>query len=135
MIYLLDTNVWLERLLDQDRAAEVAAFFEAVPAENICISDFTVHSIGVILTRLKHPEAFLLFVQDVLIDSGVAFISVNSGSLRRVVEATTALGLDFDDAYQYAAAELYEATIISFDGDFDSTPLGRRTPAEVTSMA
>jgi len=27
-MYLIDTNVWLERLLDQDRADEVAKFFD-----------------------------------------------------------------------------------------------------------
>jgi predicted nucleic acid-binding protein len=38
--------------------------------------------------------------------------------------------LDFDDAYQLAAAEKQIFTIISFDGDFDRTESGRKTPAD-----
>ena len=39
--------------------------------------------------------------------------------------------LDFDDAYQYAVAERYGLTIISFDSDFDRTERGRKTPEEL----
>jgi len=39
--------------------------------------------------------------------------------------------LDFDDAYQYAAAEKYILTLVSYDRDFDGTELGRTTPAKV----
>lgn len=41
--------------------------------------------------------------------------------------------LDFDDAYQYVAAEEYGLTLVSFDADFDRTERGRKTPAEVLS--
>jgi len=39
--------------------------------------------------------------------------------------------LDFDDAYQYLAAELNDLTIVSFDKDFDKTELGRKTPSQI----
>ena len=39
--------------------------------------------------------------------------------------------LDFDDAYQYVAAEKYGLTLVSFDADFDRTKPGRKTPDEV----
>jgi predicted nucleic acid-binding protein len=39
--------------------------------------------------------------------------------------------LDFDDAYQYVAAEKYGLTLVSFDADFDQTKLGRKTPDDV----
>jgi predicted nucleic acid-binding protein len=60
--YLLDTNIWLERMLDQERAAEVAELLAHVPTDQLCLTDFTLHSIGVILTRLKQPQAFVQFV-------------------------------------------------------------------------
>nr|HID14904.1 PIN domain-containing protein [Anaerolineae bacterium] len=41
--------------------------------------------------------------------------------------------LDFDDAYQYVAAEEYGLTLVSFDTDFDRTERGRKTPAQVLS--
>ena len=48
-----------------------------------------------------------------------------------VVNATRRFSLDFDDAYQYAAAEKYNLTIVSFYSDFDRTDMGRKTPIEI----
>lgn len=42
-----------------------------------------------------------------------------------------AYDLDFDDAFQYTAAEMYDPRIVSFDSDFDRTPRGRVTPEQV----
>jgi len=39
--------------------------------------------------------------------------------------------LDFDDACQYAVAERYGLTIVSFDGDFDRTERGRKVPKDL----
>ena len=39
--------------------------------------------------------------------------------------------LDFDDAYQYVAAEKFNLEIVSFDSDFDRTERGRKTPDQV----
>ena len=49
--------------------------------------------------------------------------------LQRVAEACVAHRLDFDDAYQYVAAELHGLKVVSLDADFDRTPNGRLTPA------
>ena len=40
-------------------------------------------------------------------------------------------GLDFDDAYQYVAAEKFNLTLLSLDKDFDRTPRGRLAPSAV----
>ena len=45
-MYLVDTNVWLERLLDQTRSAEVGQFLGAIASDELLMSDFTLHSIG-----------------------------------------------------------------------------------------
>jgi hypothetical protein len=34
-VYLVDTNVWLERLLDQERSEEVGQFLDRTPTELI----------------------------------------------------------------------------------------------------
>jgi predicted nucleic acid-binding protein len=60
-MYLVDTNVWLERLLDQERSAEVGEFLFAVHSDQMGITDFSLHSIGVITARLKRPDIFLQF--------------------------------------------------------------------------
>jgi hypothetical protein len=38
--------------------------------------------------------------------------------------------LDFDDAYQFTAAEEYSLILVSFDTDFDRTSLKRMNPKQ-----
>ena len=53
LMFLVDTNVWLEMLLEQERAAEARQFVQGVEAENLAITEFSLYSLGIILTRLK----------------------------------------------------------------------------------
>ena len=133
-MYLVDTNIWLERLLEQARSEEVRQFLDRVPTDQVLITDFSFHSIGVIFHRLKRRVDFLTFVQDVLIDGAIAVVALEPLHMVRVVEVMNTQQLDFDDAYQYVAAQQYGAELVSFDGDFDGTPLGRRTPAQVRAL-
>jgi hypothetical protein len=45
-MYLVDTNVWLERLLDQERSEEVGNFLNHTPSDLLSITDFAFHSRG-----------------------------------------------------------------------------------------
>jgi len=130
-MYLLDTNVWLERMLEQARSEEVRRLLEQVPSDHLLITDFSLHSIGVILDRLNRRDEFLGFVRDLFIDGAVALVSLEPGDMERLVGVMERFGLDFDDAYQYTAAERYEAELVSFDRDFDGTECGRVTPGEI----
>jgi predicted nucleic acid-binding protein len=129
-MYLVDTNIWLERLLDQVRSAEVGHFLDRTPSERLFITDFAFHSIGVVLSRLNQVETLLGFVQDVFIDGAVGLIHLEPEDTERLVRAIEQFDLDFDDAYQYVAAEKYNLALVSFDSDFDHTERGRKTPAE-----
>jgi hypothetical protein len=91
-VYLIDTNIWLERLLEQDRSREVHAFLTRVPSEQLCVTDFTFHSIGVVLGRLKRTEAFRDFVQDVFIDGAVMIVALKTESMANVIAAMTQCG-------------------------------------------
>ncbi len=95
------------------------------------MTDFSLHSIGVILHRLNRRDEFLRFVQDLFIDGAVGLISLEPADMERLVAVIDRFGLDFDDAYQYVAAELYDVQLVSFDGDFDGTERGRITPGEI----
>lgn len=133
-MYLLDTNIWLERLLDQSQSASVGELLGRLPLDHILMSDFTLHSLGVILHRWRQHTVFAAFVQDVLLDGGVALISLPAAAMTDVVAAMDGFGLDFDDAYQYVVAERENASLISFDAHFDQTDRGRMTPAQVLSQ-
>ena len=131
-MFLLDTNIWLEVLLDQDKAAEVRLLLKAKEAGRFALTEFSLYSLGVILTRLKKDAAFLDFLSDTLEDSAVRVIRLDTADLKGVPSVCRRFGLDFDDAYQYVAASKYDLTPVSLDSDFDRTERGRRTPAEVT---
>lgn len=112
-MYLLDTNVWLERLLDQAGSAEVGVFLAQVPSDRLAMTDFTLHSIGIVLTRLHHEEAFRRFVQDVFVDGSVNLIRLDLADMERLVQVAERFHLDLDDAYQYTAAERYDLLSLS----------------------
>ncbi|MEI6065655.1 MAG: PIN domain-containing protein [Pseudanabaena sp. ELA748] len=133
-MFLLDTNIWLERLLGQGQAEVAAELLDKLSPSDMCMTDFTLHSIGVICNRLKQRDVFVKFVDDVLIDAGVVLVSIPANKMKRVVEIMDRFGLDFDDAYQYVAAEIEKATIVSFDKDFDKTEQGRLTPMQVLKL-
>ncbi|MEJ5229964.1 MAG: PIN domain-containing protein [Pseudothermotoga sp.] len=133
-MFLIDTNIWLERLLDQERANEVKDFLEQTPSEKLYMSDFTFHSIGIILGKLKKIDIFVLLIQDAFVNGAVSLVRVELQDMKRLVEVMDQYRLDFDDAYQYVVAETHRLTIISFDSDFDRTSLGRKTPLEVLGV-
>lgn len=65
-MFLVDTNIWLEELLEQDRSKEVSDFLSRIPSDQLYISDFSYHSIGVIFSRLKKMNVFTVFTEEVL---------------------------------------------------------------------
>ena len=130
-MFLVDTNVWLELLLEQQRAREVRQFLAGHEGIELAITEFSLYSIGIILTRLKKDELFADFLADTFEGSGVLLIRLDVASLKELLTIRRKFGLDFDDAYQYVAAEVYGLTLLSFDRDFDRTERGRKTPAEV----
>src|SRR5215470_9320518 len=103
-MYLVDTNIWLERLLDQDRSEEVGEFLQRVANDQLYLTDFTLHSIGIILLKLNEAETFSRFVQDVLINGGVRLVGLQPDDMTSIIEAAGRYRLDFDDAYQYATS-------------------------------
>ena len=130
-MYLVDTNVWLERLLDQERAEDIRRFLDETPSERLFITDFAFHSIGVVMSKLNRVEALLRFVQDAFMDGAVALVHLKPEDTQRIASVIKQFNLDFDDAYRYVAAEKHDLTIVSFDSDFERTERGRKTPAEV----
>ena len=130
-MYLVDTNIWLEVLLQQERSDEVGDLLSKVATDHLFVTDFTLHSIGVIMTRLNENGALLRFVDDLFIRGGVGLLRLLPEDMERLVEISEQFHLDFDDAYQYTAAEKHNLTIVSFDRDFNATDRGRAVPADL----
>jgi uncharacterized protein len=67
------------------------------------------------------------------LESGVHVIRLDTIGLQDTVRIRRQFGLDFDDAYQYAAAEKNALILVSFDSDFDRSARGRETPSQAIS--
>lgn len=130
-MYLVDSNVWLERLLDQEKANEVGQFLDIIPADQLCLTDFAFHSIAVILCRLRKQSDLGRFVQDVFVDGAVGVLGLAPTETQAILTYMAESKLDFDDAYQYVVADKHDLTIVSFDSDFNRTARGKTTPAAI----
>jgi len=135
MKLLLDTNIFLEVILDQERANEARTLLSEVEGHEFFISDYSLHSIGLLLFRRGRHEVFRQFLKDMILGVGVAVVALSAQEMESLIEAAQRFGLDFDDAYQYAVAERYGLTIVSFDSDFDQTELGRKTPEDLLAKS
>ena len=134
MKLLLDTNIFLEVILDQERANEARTLLSEVEGHEFFISDYSLHSIGLLLFRRGKHEVFRQFLKDMILGVGVAVIALSAQEMESLIEAAQRFGLDFDDAYQYAVAERHGLTIVSFDSDFDRTERGRKTPEDLLEL-
>ena len=130
-MYLVDTNVWLERLLDQEKSDEVGRFLDSVPSSELLMTDFSFHSLGVILDRLNRREALRCFVQDAFIRGAVGLVRLEPEDTDQILRIIEQFNLDYDDAYQYVCAIKNSMTLVSFDSDFDRTERGKMTPGQV----
>ncbi len=133
-MYLIDTNVWLERLLNQERTEEVKKFLKVISSKKLYITDFSLHSIAIILTRFKKFETLQKFIRDLFIEGGVSLIYLFPEEILDVIWVMKEFNIDFDDAYQYVASQKYDLVLISFDSDFDKTDKGRKTPGEIFNL-
>lgn len=115
MALLFDTNIFLEVLLDQSKQKECKNLI-AKEIHNINISDFTLHSIGVILTKQEKIDILEKFLNDILPVANI--VTLSKSSYLSVISICRIYSLDFDDAYQAAVANENSLTILTMDNDF-----------------
>ena len=131
MRLLVDTNLFIEVLLNQVSACDARTFLENRKGHELFVSDFALHSIGLLLFRHKQHQVFRQFLQDVIGNAGIGLVSLSAQEMDSLVDVAAKFNLDFDDAYQYSAAKRHGLEIVSFDADFDRTTEGRLLPTDV----
>ncbi|MBI2675106.1 MAG: type II toxin-antitoxin system VapC family toxin [Candidatus Aenigmarchaeota archaeon] len=131
-MHLIDTNIFLEILLNQKKAEDCEKFLQKVSSGELqCIvSSFTVHAVeGILSENLAILETFLKNINNSI---GLTIHTTTIGEELAISIVAQKIGLDFDDSLQYLTAKKTGAeTIISFDGHFDKTDLRRKEPIEV----
>jgi predicted nucleic acid-binding protein len=114
--YLIDTNVFLEILLNQEKK-ELCKKCLTDRFGEIAISDFSLHSVGMILFRNKKFELLNSFVNDVL--SQIEILTLRNKQYLEISQIAKKFNLDFDDAYQVTIASVRNLIIITMDKDFE----------------
>ena len=114
-MYLIDTNIFLEVLLKQEHSNKCKTFLD----ENIdalSISDFSIHSIGIILFKYNEENIFFRFIEDVV--PNVNTLSLPREYYKEVIETRKQHALDFDDSYQFNLAKVNNLSLATLDKDF-----------------
>jgi len=112
----VDTNIFLEILLKQDKRKDCKKFLDD-NIGSLHTTDFSLHTIGVILFRYEREDIFQKFVEDVV--PNTKLLSLPMGLYGEVVNDSKSLNLDFDDAYQYNIAKHYGLKVVTMDRDFE----------------
>ena len=112
---LVDTNIFLEIFLNQSKSQLCKQFLNK-HIGSIYISDFSLHSIGVILFKHDRHDAFSQFLLDIL--PKIKVVSLPESSYTHLAENSLKYKLDFDDAYQFTIASEYSFIISTMDQDF-----------------
>lgn len=114
-MFLLDTNIMLEIFLEQEKSAQCEDFLNANIGK-LAISDYTLHSIGIILFRHGKKHIFDDFISEMLGNINILSMPVNEFiSISSYSDETS---LDFDDTYQCLVAKSFDLTIVTMDNDF-----------------
>jgi len=115
-VFLVDTNVFLEILLRQQKKEKCKEFLNNNIGK-LNITDFSLHSIGVILFRYDRKGIFEKFVKDITLK--VKLLTLPIELYKEIIKANKVLNLDFDDAYQYRTAKHYGLKVVTMDKDFE----------------
>jgi uncharacterized protein len=115
MDYLFDTNIFLEILLDQAKK-DVCKNLLNKNIGKIYLTDFSLHSIGVILLRQKKIKVLDHFLKDILPHSTI--LSLPKEKYSDITDIASKYKLDFDDTYQLLIAIEFEIGILTMDKDF-----------------
>jgi len=115
-MYLIDTNIFLEILLNQKKKDKCKKFLLKNQSE-LNISDFSLYSIGIVLFREKLFDDYENFLQDIL-QNEFFLISIPVEQHSEIMESSKKFKLDFDDSYQYSLAKSEDLKIVTMDKDF-----------------
>lgn len=130
---LIDTNIFLEVQLNQERAPQATKILKAVSVNEIkgYITDYTIDSVIIILEHYdRSPDDIKRFLLSLLGYKGLEFYQLSIYDKIEATEHMKLLNLDFDDACMYQAMNVLKVVqIASFDADFDKIPDIKRVTA------
>ena len=132
-MYLIDTNIFLEFLLGQNRKDECVALFNKVISGILKanVSRFSIYSIEIALSRNRKTDALKNFLAILRNSRGLKLLYTDYRDDEQIIELMKVYKLDFDDALHCYLCNIYNLKIISYDKHFDKTPIKRLEPSEI----
>jgi len=131
-MFLVDTNVFLEVLLSRPKKDECEKLLNHLKEgkKSGVITDFSIHSILVIMEGLGKRRELKIFLRSLLAYTGLSVYTTTLMDELNAVEISYEANLDLDDALQYGAALTLKVDgIISFDKHFDGLKIPRLEPS------
>lgn len=130
---LIDTNIFLEILFKQERMLECANLLDAIKenliSEKIYITRFSLGAIEASV-RKKH----IGFIRELLLliyEGKILIPKLDISDDLMINSVREDLGLDFDDATQFVAAQKTATYLVTFDQDFENKPIQIKTPKQI----
>jgi predicted nucleic acid-binding protein len=130
-LILLDTNAFLELLVDQKRAAECESLLELVSKGEMeaAVTHFAVHAVEATLVSGENLERFLRNLEHSM---GLYIYDTNLSEEMAAALISEKISRDFDDTLQYYVAKKLGAdAIVSFDEHFDGLDIRRVEPHDI----
>lgn len=135
-MYLVDTNIFLEVLLAGSRKNECIQFLTAVKngVKVGVITDFSVHSILVIMEGVGKREQLKIFLGSLLAYKGLRVYATELTDEIEAIDVSYDVKMDLNDAIQYhVASKLKAEAIVSFDKHFDGLRIPRLEPSQTAT--
>ena len=130
--YLIDTNIPLAILLKEEKS-EIAGKILQITSEEklgIYITEFSIHSIGIVLGKRKKFSEFNFFLDDIN-KRGIKIVRLETTELKEIGNVCKTFKFDFDDAYQYLYAKKKGLILLTWDKDF----LAKRRELEIQVLS
>ena len=134
-MYLIDTNIFLEAMLDRKYKDDCQALLRMIDNGDIkaYVTTYSIHSIETILDKIGDLEALKIFLGSIGEMKGLSIYNTDLKDEIAVIDEMD-VGLDFDDALQSYVTKKLNLEIISFDRHFDGIEgLTRLRPKDVIS--
>ncbi len=131
--YLIDTNIFLEVLLNQDNKESCLTLLKLIEKGEIrvIVTSFALHSIAIILEKLKGIDYYRDFLEIITTSEGLMTYSTTPQDEIEICKISKRFNLTFDDSLHYFVTKTFKLKLVSLDSDLDKTDIIRVHPEDV----
>ena len=118
-MYLYDTNIFLEILLDQDRSDSAIQALRLMSEDKPgWVTAFSIHAIEAILASANKNECTVDFLTAIVEHPYLSRYDTSSEEELAIAQSIPRVRLDFDDSLQLYVAKKLELSLVTFDAHF-----------------